>query len=388
MIGEPGRGGDRSSEGSRQPRILFLVNVDAVTSVPLELAGAIEEEGAAVEVVSFYRDESRRPSERQPIVVLEADSPLDRRAWRSLAGLLAHRRPDVIHLHHTASAVAGAVLGRLRGVPVVVKTEHYDHRRAGWAQSAANALVFALVDRIVTNSRATLDSFRRWERALVRDKVVTLHNGVPVSRIEEAATASAARRRLGILPSAFLVGTVGRLVAVKNLELLLEGAAAAASGVPELQVVVAGGGPLRTTLERRAGQLHIEDRVRFTGELDRSAVHGLLGALDLFVVTSRSEGFCNAAVEAMAAGVPLLCVDIPALREVAGEVGDFVEPGDADALAAGIVRAARRDPQEYSRRAHAGRRRARQRFDLRSAARRHLELYRRLLDGQAGWRGA
>lgn len=361
-------------------RVLFLVNVAAVTSVPVDLAGALARRGAEVEVIAFYDGAGRRPSEGAARS-LAARSAHDLGAWRRLGAILRGQRPDVLHLHHTASSVAGALLGRRHGVPALVKTEHYDHGRARPGQAAANALVLGLVDRVVTNSRATLASFRPWERLLARGKAVTVHNGVDLARIEAAANGTGARHRREISPSSFLVGSVGRLIPVKRFDLLLEAVATARARVPGLELVIAGGGPREADLRDRVRRLGMRDRVRLTGEIGRRDVYELLGGLDLFVVSSRSEGFCNAAVEAMAAGVPVLCSDIPALREVVGDAGTYAAAGDPGAFAAGIERAAGWSEEERRERGEAGRRRARKRFSLRRAADRHLELYRSLLGG-------
>lgn len=362
------------------PSVLFLVNVDTVTSVPLQLAGALAERGADVEALAFYPD-AGPPKSGADIPDLGARGPVDRQAWRRLSVRLRQSRPDVLHLHHTASALAGAVTGRRAGVPAVVKTEHYDHDRARPLQAMANGAVLSLAHRVVANSRATLASFASWERVLAGRKSLVLHNGVDVDRVADAVEErGAARDRLGVDGSSFVVGFVGRLTPVKGTSVLLEAAARARRSVPELELLLLGGGPEEERLRTQARHLGFEDAVHFRGWRTREQVYRDLGALDLFVVPSRSEGFCNAGVEAMAAGLPVLGSDIPALREVLGEAGAYSAAGDPKALAEGIERAAGWSGEERRARSRAGRERARGLFSLERVARRHLELYRSLLE--------
>jgi glycosyltransferase involved in cell wall biosynthesis len=131
------------------------------------------------------------------------------------------------------------------------------------------------------------------------------------------------RRTVPRLSDAFTIGYVGRLAPEKGIDTLI--AAVAAMGPPAL-LVAAGTGRCRAALEQQARELGIGESVRFTGSLDADGVAGLLSAVDVLVVPSRStpvwkEQFGRVIVEAMGCGVPVVGSDSGAIPEVVGPHG-------------------------------------------------------------------
>jgi glycosyltransferase involved in cell wall biosynthesis len=128
----------------------------------------------------------------------------------------------------------------------------------------------------------------------------------------------------------------GRLTAQKSLGVALE-ALAAVDGVT---LVIAGDGDERHTLERRAAELGLGDRIRFLGAQPRKRVLELFRGADAAILSSSWENFPHTVVEALAAGTPVLATRVGGVAEVVadGENGLLVRPGDAAALAAAIRR--------------------------------------------------
>jgi glycosyltransferase involved in cell wall biosynthesis len=129
---------------------------------------------------------------------------------------------------------------------------------------------------------------------------------------------------------------VGRLESNKGIATLLHIAHRLASqaptGLPEpLELRLAGEGPLRAEVLRSSAALTGTVRLVCLGALSADAVRAELAAADVFVFPSRYETFGIAVLEALAAGVAVVCSDLPALREVAGEAAIFVPPADLDA---------------------------------------------------------
>ncbi len=158
----------------------------------------------------------------------------------------------------------------------------------------------------------------------------------------------------------------GQDVAAEALRLLRE-------RMPRLRMILAGDGAARAELEASSGLTlpgHIEDASQ------------LLAALDVFVMPSRSEGWGLAALEAMAAGLPVIASNTGGLAEIvdAGETGWLVPPGDARALAEAIENAAA-DRERLREMGLLARERAR-RFSVEETARRTEEFYLRILDGR------
>ena len=135
-----------------------------------------------------------------------------------------------------------------------------------------------------------------------------------------------------------IVTTVANLRAEKGHEVLIDAAARVRRVHPDVRFQLVGEGPMRTARERQAHERGISDNVLFLGH--REDVPQLLGGSDLFVLPSRTEAFPNGLVEGMAAGLPSIASDVGGIPELLqhGRNGLLVPPGDADALAAAIIR--------------------------------------------------
>lgn len=162
--------------------------------------------------------------------------------------------------------------------------------------------------------------------------------GVPPARIRVIAngvTAAAFAPARDARPLRTLV-TVANLRAEKAHEVLLQAVSLLAPARPGLRLLVAGGGPRRAELEDLAGTLGIADRVDFLGHVED--VPSLLASADAFVLTSRSEAFPNAAIEAMAAGLPVVASATGGLLDLIdhGRTGLLVAVGDASGFADAI----------------------------------------------------
>jgi len=164
-------------------------------------------------------------------------------------------------------------------------------------------------------------------------------------------------------------------VPVKNYETLLESFAIVRERVPEVTLSLIGDGPLRDQLEAQATSLDISDAVRFTGEISRTDVYRELIRADMFTIPSHAEGFCVAAVEAMAVGLPVVVSDIDVLHEVVGEPGVYADPSDPTAFADAISNLLK-DPQKRERLGTAAKKRARTKFTLERTAQEYYKIYK------------
>lgn len=171
-------------------------------------------------------------------------------------------------------------------------------------------------------------------------------------------------------------GYVGRLLHPhKGLDVLLD----AAESDPRLTVAIAGAGPYEAELRRRAATPALAGRVTFHGHLAGAALAAFYRSLDVLAVPSVPtpgwlEQFGRVAVEAMAAGVPVVASDSGALRDVVGGAGTLVPPGDAAALAAALL-AVVDDPDQAARMRAAGTARARE-YTWAAIAERYEAMYR------------
>ncbi|WP_141726550.1 glycosyltransferase, partial [Actinacidiphila rubida] len=150
------------------------------------------------------------------------------------------------------------------------------------------------------------------------ERVHVAPNGIDAAAFRFSAPARvAARNRLNIPLSAYVVGGVGRQVRGKSFDSLIHAVAA----VPDTYLLLGGDGPEHVMLLRLVHQLGIGDRVRFAGpaedpSADNPTVPELLSAMDLFVSPSPEETFGVAVLEALAAGLPALYVACPAVEDL------------------------------------------------------------------------
>jgi glycosyltransferase involved in cell wall biosynthesis len=184
------------------------------------------------------------------------------------------------------------------------------------------------------------------------------------------------RNDLGIVGNAFVVGTVGRIVAEKNQALLVD---ALADRLAEtLQLVIVGDGPLLPALRERVARLG--ERARFVHLLGaRRDVPRLLAACDVFALSSDSEGLPLVIVEAMATGLPVVSTDVGGISAVVidGTTGSMSPPRDARALGQRIAALAAA-PTTGVRFGEEGRRRALARYSRQRMVDDYFAVYDRV----------
>lgn len=261
---------------------------------------------------------------------------------------LRARMPLVLTLHNVVPT--GKALGRAERLGL----------RLGLARAA----------RIIAVSEAVAESVRAAVPGAARQRLTVIRNGIYLSRFpapRDPARRSATRAFLGLTEKALIVVSVARLAPEKNLGVLLEAVTRLTGPFPELRILLVGGGPWRPTLERQVRLLRITDRVHFMGARPDEDIPDLLGASDLFCLPSQTEGLGIAAIEAMAAGLPVVASRVGGLPEVVkeGVTGLLVPPGDAPALSHALA-AVLGDPALGAGMGEAGRARAHQDFDRRA----------------------
>ncbi len=361
-------------------RVVVFVNELTSTSIPVEIAARTHAEtDAEILLVSHYDGpgDDLDPDVADldvPTVRLDGSRRLAPSAYRQLRALCAHPTVDVLHTHHDAVGSLGRLATAGTGV-AVVDTEHNDHRFLSPVQNLANAVSFPLVDVLISNSENTRESLSWHERLLAtRARYEVVYNGIDSARIDAGQQPDVA------LPEEPFVVTVGRLIEQKNYATLLDAFQTVRATHPETSLVVVGDGPLADSLQQRASARGLDDAVTFTGYLPRREhVYGVLKQATVAAFPSLYEGFCVAAVEAMAAGLPVVASDIDVLREVVGDPGVFVDPEDADALAEAIG-ALLAEPGRRERLAAEARERARTTFSLDRTAREYCKVYKQVAE--------
>jgi glycosyltransferase involved in cell wall biosynthesis len=263
----------------------------------------------------------------------------DPRFHLSLAALLRRLRPTVVHTHHFSPLLAASAARLLAGAPRLVHTEHSfeylkdrpDYRRTLAALSRSCAVFSVLGEQMVP--------YYAEQVRVPASRLAVIPNGVDLSRFVPVADRRAERVALGLPPDGFLVGTAGRLEAEKHYGLLIRAFARAFPDRDGAVLVIAGDGAERAPLEALAADLALGDRVRFLGW--RTDVPRIVGALDLFALSSHHEGLPMAILEAMASRVPVVSTAVGNIPLVVrdGETGLLVPAGDEHAYADALARA-------------------------------------------------
>ena len=266
---------------------------------------------------------------------LHATIPLDIAAKLSVArDLLAARRlarvlpqfAEVVHAHGARAAWVAALAHRHRPFPLIF-TAHNLVGRGLPSRLGLSFVGFHCV-RVLAVSPSVADSLAAC--GVPRAKIQVIPNGIDLNYFGRPdMDRAAARKSLAVPESAFVVAAAARLSREKGMDTLLS----AATQRGGMTFLIAGDGPLRPALARSA-----PPNAKLLGRL--ADVRPLLAAADVFAVPSRREGQGMAALEAMAAGVPLVAARVGGLADMLadGETALLVPSDDPDALAAALSR--------------------------------------------------
>jgi glycosyltransferase involved in cell wall biosynthesis len=341
------------------PRDRFRVEVAALTrSGPLE--AELEEAGI-------------------PVTIIGKPMRVDPFALARLVRFLKAGSFDVVQTWIFAANAYGRVASRLARVPVVVVAEMAVDLWKGRGERMVDRRLSTWCDRLVGNSHAVVDFYRRL--GVPEDRLAMIYSGVEDEE-PPAIDPAAVRAEFGFPADAHLALFAGRLAEQKRVDDLLKALDLLQHVQPELRTLIAGEGPLRARLEETARAYRLDGRVRFLGH--REDVPRLLAAADLLVLPSSYEGLPNVVLEAMRFCKPVVATAAPGTTEVVvdGETGLLVPIGDQVRLTRAI-REVVRDPGLARRLGEAGRARADAHFTAAAMIDHFAELYERLTRSKA-----
>jgi glycosyltransferase involved in cell wall biosynthesis len=376
-------------------RVLHVITSFGVGGAQVQLAELLARTPAEkydVEVLVLSRgdgDFSRQWLERPDVRFRYADGwPCYSLCVLEIARLCRKERYDLVHTWLFIANVVGAAGARLGGVPRVLGSVRnlslWKHTwYAQWWYRLADALATRIADQVTVNATPLVADHAGWTWTRP-ERLVVVPNGLDPARVISQSHGAAPwlRAQLGVASDTPVVGTVGRLAMEKDQEMFLRAVALVREQRQDLQAVIVGDGALRQDLERRAQELGLGDHVHFLGE--RTDSRRIIAGLDVFVLTSRIEGFPNVLLEAAFLGVPAIATAVGGSADVL-DGDDLVEPGDAAHVCRSILaRLEHRTSAQF--RAAVIRRRAFAQFTAEHTAARWLAVYDKLLsdrgDGQ------
>ncbi|WP_375754013.1 glycosyltransferase [Vibrio sp. HN007] len=217
-------------------------------------------------------------------------------------------KPDVVHTHHIGPLLYAGYAARLASVPVRIHTEHdVWHLESPKHQKLQKLLLKLARPTLVAD--ATQVSKKLAQTFSYKDSVV-IKNGVDCQKFKPGSK-RLARQEFGLPEEKFIIGCAGRLQAVKGFD----NAVNALSMLPQrVELVIAGDGPERESLEALSCKLNLDSRVHFLGRVDD--MPRFYHCLDLFLLPSRKEGFPLSPLEAQASNIPAMVSDVGACAEV------------------------------------------------------------------------
>lgn len=303
----------------------YLPSTNGVARAVSDTTAALRGRGHEVLVVA-PEQESRMQREdvvRVPAVCLATDAEyaVPYPVVGQLAARVSELRPQIVHTNHpfflgdTALRIAST-----RGVPLVL-TYHTRWGRIG-GDALDSELVRAFLEEMNTDYANRCDWVVAPSTPLatalrqrgVRTPVSVIPTGTSYQRFS-SGDRPRGRRRAGLPESALVVGHVGRLAPEKNLDLLAQGVAAFLVAHPRARFLLVGAGPCREQMLATMQARNVAARVHATGELHDQDLVDAYAAMDVFAFASRTETQGLVLAESLAAGIPIVAVDDPVVRE-------------------------------------------------------------------------
>ncbi len=323
-------------------------------------------------VGSLY-DELKRIGVETHIVRMNTLRNLNFLLWvktiNRLVQLIKSKKIQIIHSNGSRATIFGGIAARLTKIPLIW------HVRIVNSDKLLDRLLARLASKIIVISKAVSRRFN-WLKNK-EDKIVLVYNGIDLERFKPNVGIRKVRGE-SLSSKTPMVVTVGRLDWYKGHKYLLEAAEKIVQILPDARFLIVGDGEYRKRLENQVKQLNLDENVIFTG--NRKDIPEILAGIDLFVLSSVSEGFGRAVAEAMACAKTVVATKAGGLSEVVedGITGRLVSPKNSTALAEAIIELLK-DKKKAENMGIAGRKRVEKLFSIERNVKSIEELYEKIL---------
>ncbi|MDS1309926.1 glycosyltransferase [Marinobacter xiaoshiensis] len=286
---------------------------------------------------------------------------------------LSARQFDVIHCHQYTPWVYGW-LGALGTKAKVIFTEHGRFHPDKYRRKARliNPILARLTPAIVAISEATKNALVEYEY-LPESKIQVIYNGIkPLTKNIKAA--AAVREKLRIPAEALVIGTVSRIDPVKNQPMMLKAFKLLLNQHPSAHLLMVGDGPDKNMLMEMAKDLGLADNIIFTGFINTPVDY--LAAMDIFLLSSHTEGTSMTLLESMSLGIPSVVTNVGGNPEIVeqNQTGLLTQTDQPEAFASAMISLAKSPKLRQSLGAKAQARFA-DRFSAKVMTNKYLELY-------------
>jgi glycosyltransferase involved in cell wall biosynthesis len=311
------------------------------------------------------------------VICLDMNNGPRFRAVLEICKIIRINKIDLIHTHNEKAQYCGALSGAICRTPVV----HTKHGKNVTAIRSLirNYLLSYLCAKIVAVSEdAALQCINK--EKIRPSKVMTILNGVDTDLYSIGRETSSLKASLGISNDIPVIGIIARLAPVKGHATLIATCRILKESGIDFRLLIVGDGPLKTELMTLANSLQLSADVIFAGA--RFDIPDLLNIMDIFVLSSISEGISLTLIEAMASGLPIIATDVGGNPEVvvSGETGFLVPPKEPVLMAERIQQLLNNEPlrKDLGRK---GRLRACEYFSIKRVGQQYEELYCSVLNG-------
>jgi len=344
----------------------------------------------------FYRTPGGKPS-RLPLV---GELALMRQVEKRLFEVAQQVRPDVLHAHSPVlNAIPALRVGRRLGLPVVYEV------RAFWEDAAVDhgtttegSLRYRMTRALETWALKRADHVTTIceglrsdivARGIPAERVTVIPNAVDIESFDIGGSPDEALKTQLGLSASTVIGFIGSFYAYEGLDLLLDALPQILARLPDVRLLLVGGGPQEAALKEQAVHLGLEDKIVFTGRVPHHEVQRYYDMIDVLAYPRHSMRLTDLVtplkpLEAMAQGRLLVASDVGGHRELIrdGETGMLFAAGSAASLAETILKllAAR---ESWPALRAAGRRYVETERNWRNSVGRYADLYRGIIAGSA-----
>jgi glycosyltransferase involved in cell wall biosynthesis len=389
---QPNAGGLRVTK--QLPHVLYIIDqirqLGGAERVLIEIVQQLSRHRFRCSIVTFGVERSLEALKNVtcPLHVFPLRRTYDFQAIKTalqLRALIRAENVSIVHTFFETSDLWAAPIAKLSGRPVLISSR----RDMGILRTRKHQLAYPFVNHIFDRVLAVSDEVRSYainHDHLPPGKVETLYNGVALEELDWKTKEFDARERLALPPNVPLVSLLANIRPVKGMDVLLRSAALVCHHFPTAVFVVAGSvlaPEAFSELQELVTSLGLQNNVNFVGHMPNP--YPLVAASNVFCLPSRSEGFSNALIEAMACGLPCVATDVGGNAEALqdGQQGYIIASEDYQALAERTLRLLR-DPRLAKEMGLAGRKRVIERFTVNAMMTRLMQIYDDLLEAKNG----
>jgi glycosyltransferase involved in cell wall biosynthesis len=293
---------------------------------------------AGTEADQLFKEAGRRGIKTFPLHHLKrnVDPRHDLAAIFEIKQLIKKEHPDIVHLNSSKAGFIGSIAGGLAGTKVVFTAHGFFYfKNSPWYVKAP----YAALEWIASRFRSAIIAVSEEDREqgikhhlLPADKIITIYNGIPAIPF---LAKQEARQKLGLKQDKLILGNIAQLYNRKAIDVLIKAAALLPKDIKDkIQIAVIGEGPERKNLERQIKNHNLEPEFILVGYKPMAVT--LLKAFDIFVSSSRREGFSYVFLEVLQAGLPSIATDVGGNKEALADCCILIPSQDPAAMAKAI----------------------------------------------------